>query len=81
MDDVGLAFGPHVLHPFALSEHRHEVLLALMLCYDKRESVWTTRLSPFTSNPTCLRGGSPSEAHADQKRENALPRPVALPLL
>jgi hypothetical protein len=33
-DDVGLALSPHVLHPFALSEHRHEILLALMPGYD-----------------------------------------------
>ena len=46
-DDLGLALGSHVLHPFALSKHRHEVLLALMPGYDERESVGTARSSSF----------------------------------
>ena len=79
--DIGLASGSHVFHSLALSEHRHETLLALVFGYDKSESVGTTSPPPFTSSPTCLRGGSPRDAHTAQKRENALPRAVALLLL
>ena len=80
-DDVGLTGSSDVLHPFTFSEHRHEVVLALIPGYYEGNGVATTRLLPFTSRPTCLYGGSPRDAHHDQKRENDLPRPVALPLL
>jgi hypothetical protein len=80
-DDVGLALGSDVLYPFTLSEHRHEIVLASYPAMTTA-TVWGRPvLLPFTSSPTCRRGGSPKDAHADQKRENALPRPVALPLL
>ena len=37
-NDVRLARGPDVLDPFTLSEHRHEILLALIPGYDERDS-------------------------------------------
>ena len=45
-DDVGLALGSDVLHPFTLSEHRHEIVLALIPGYDERDSVGTIRPPP-----------------------------------
>src|SRR5262249_18520917 len=46
-DDVGLALGSHVLHPFALAEHRHEIVLALVPGYDERNSVGPTGPPPL----------------------------------
>jgi len=47
-DDLGLPLGsPHVLHPFALPEHRHEILLALMPGYDDSDRVGTNRPPPL----------------------------------
>src|SRR5262249_20638055 len=56
-DDVGLTGSSDVLHPFTFSEHRHEVVLALIPGYYEGNGVATTRLLPFTSRPTCLYGG------------------------
>jgi hypothetical protein len=42
-DDVGLTGGPDVLHPLTFSEHRHEIVFALIPGYDERESVGTAR--------------------------------------
>ena len=46
-DHVGLALGSHVLHPFALPEHRHEIQLTLVFRYDDRQSVGKTGPPPF----------------------------------
>ena len=46
-NDVGLARGADVLDPFTLSEHRHQIVLALITGYDERDSVGTARSSPF----------------------------------
>src|SRR5215472_3439033 len=35
-DDVGLTPCPHIFHPFTLSEHRYEIVLALIPGYDER---------------------------------------------
>ena len=53
-DDVGLALGSHVLHPLALPEHRHEILLTLVLRYDDRESVsWTPKMRQLAKVEPC----------------------------
>jgi hypothetical protein len=58
-NQVGLARGPDVPHPFALSEHRHEIVLALIPGYDERDSVGTTRpaRTPRRYTHGCCRPG------------------------
>jgi len=46
-DDVGLTGGPDVLHPFTFSEHRNEVVLALVPGDYERNGVATTRPPPL----------------------------------
>jgi hypothetical protein len=46
-NDVGLALGSDVLYPFTLSEHRHEIVPALIPGYDDCDGVGTTRSPPL----------------------------------
>ena len=52
-DDLGLTGGPDVPHPFTLSEHRHQIVLALIPGYDERDSVGATRPPSPPVPPAC----------------------------
>ena len=52
-NDVGLARGADVLDPFTLSEHRHQIVLALIPGYDERDSVGATRPPSPPVPPAC----------------------------
>jgi hypothetical protein len=42
-DDMGLALGSGVLHPFALSKHRYEIVPALIPGYDDSNRVTSVK--------------------------------------